>query len=320
MKCPKCGYLSFETSERCRNCGYDFSLTPSSSAAFDLPVSSDSEPIIPSADARREPRATLDLNRIIGGPAGVTPADLPLFPPSDGLSNAADSPANRLRQGYGGQEGEYDVPGRQGYGSQVAGRDDFAPLITPSRPRPPLGVRRATPEVPRAKIRAPKPSDDTLFEPPPIFGSRAAAESVAEGEASASPLSRAVAGLLDFSLLLALDGAVLYFTLRLLGLTTSEIPQLPLIPLAAFLLLLNGGYFIAFTTVGGQSIGKMALGIKVIGQDEASVPVGRATVRTLAYLVSALPLGAGFLAALLTADRLALHDRLAHTRVVRPSI
>ena len=27
MKCPKCGYLGFEHVERCRNCGYDFSLT-----------------------------------------------------------------------------------------------------------------------------------------------------------------------------------------------------------------------------------------------------------------------------------------------------
>ena len=28
MKCPKCGYLGFEHVERCRNCGYDFSLSP----------------------------------------------------------------------------------------------------------------------------------------------------------------------------------------------------------------------------------------------------------------------------------------------------
>ena len=33
MKCPKCGYLGFEDMERCRNCGYDFSLT----AAAPLP-------------------------------------------------------------------------------------------------------------------------------------------------------------------------------------------------------------------------------------------------------------------------------------------
>ena len=26
MKCPTCGYIGFETSDRCRNCGYDFGL------------------------------------------------------------------------------------------------------------------------------------------------------------------------------------------------------------------------------------------------------------------------------------------------------
>ena len=26
MKCPKCHYLGFDTGDRCRNCGYDFSL------------------------------------------------------------------------------------------------------------------------------------------------------------------------------------------------------------------------------------------------------------------------------------------------------
>ena len=27
MKCPKCGYLGFEDADRCRNCGYEFSLS-----------------------------------------------------------------------------------------------------------------------------------------------------------------------------------------------------------------------------------------------------------------------------------------------------
>ena len=31
MKCPKCQYFSFDSGDRCRNCGYDFSL------ALDLP-------------------------------------------------------------------------------------------------------------------------------------------------------------------------------------------------------------------------------------------------------------------------------------------
>jgi uncharacterized RDD family membrane protein YckC len=162
-----------------------------------------------------------------------------------------------------------------------------------------------------------------LFETPPVAVMGRAYEAPRAGDASgetlAAPASRILAALVDVALLAALDASVLYLTLRLLGLATAQIFELPLLPLVAFFLLLNGGYFIAFTAVGGQSIGKMALGIKVISQEESGVPIGRATLRTLAYFVSALPLGAGFLPGVISADRLALHDRLAHTRVVRPS-
>ena len=36
MRCPKCHYISFDDSDRCRNCGYEFSLTVDV-AALDLP-------------------------------------------------------------------------------------------------------------------------------------------------------------------------------------------------------------------------------------------------------------------------------------------
>ena len=162
-----------------------------------------------------------------------------------------------------------------------------------------------------------------LFETPPVAvigePSDSSRHEERSGETLAAPASRILAALLDVALLSALDASILYLTLRLLGLATAQIFELPILPLIAFFLLLNGGYFIAFTTVGGQSIGKMALGIKVVSQGESTVPIGRATLRTLAYIVSALPLGAGFLPGVISADRLALHDRLAHTRVVRPS-
>jgi uncharacterized RDD family membrane protein YckC len=176
--------------------------------------------------------------------------------------------------------------------------------------------------VPRARPRLPKSAafDEMLFETPPAAPDAPEVNAIAIGGTPAAPSSRIMAGMIDVALMSALDALVLYFTLRLCGLTTSQIAELPVLPLGAFLLLLNGGYFVAFTAVGGQSIGKMAFGLKVITQDEDElIPVGRATIRTLAYLVSALPLGAGFLPGVISADRLALHDRLAHTRVVRPS-
>lgn len=281
MKCPKCAYLGFYSRDRCRNCGYELSLSDPipDLSAFDLPIDQlAAEPLIPSPDAPASARPALDLDRIIGAP----PPDLPLFSKPD---------------------------------------DDVVPLIVAaSRARAPLGVRRATPEIPRARIRTPRPANDALFGDPAAaaFGDGAAPAQPVIDAAATAP-SRILAALLDLSLLFALDAAVLYLTLRLCGLTLAGILELPPLPLAAFFMLLNGGYFVAFTAVGGQSIGKMALGIKVIGREDSSVPIGQATLRTLAYLASALPLGAGFLPGVLGAERLALHDRLAHTRVIRSS-
>jgi uncharacterized RDD family membrane protein YckC len=284
MKCPKCGYLGFESGDRCRNCGYDFSLSTSVATALDFTLDADPEPL----------RPALDLDRIIGAPEPAAPLDLPLFK-ADGhrrtLSNAD------------------------------------APLITtPASPRAPLGVRRATPEIPRARPRVsktPAADDENLFVRPPIAALTARSDASLEIPVSsptlAAPTRRILAAVVDISLISVVDATVVYLTLRLCALTTAEIFELPLLPLIAFFGLLNGGYFVAFTAVGGQSIGKMAAGIKVIGEEDGAVPIGRATVRTLAYLISALPLGAGFLPGLVGADRLTLHDRLAHTRVVRPS-
>ena len=106
------------------------------------------------------------------------------------------------------------------------------------------------------------------------------------------------------------------------GFSLSEIVLLPVVPLVAFLVLLNGGYCVAFIAAGGQTIGKMAAGIKVVptGVETSRsdrVGLGTSFVRAAAYLVSVAPAGAGLLPALLTTDRRAVHDRLAHTRVVK---
>src|SRR4030081_3007041 len=104
MKCPKCAYLGFESVDRCRNCGYEFSLSQS------VPL--------PDLSIRAEPERA------------ESPVELPLFGPP--------------------------IP-------------DDEPLITKaSPPRPPLAVRRGTPEVGRVRAEPPlrTPSLDLALDEP----------------------------------------------------------------------------------------------------------------------------------------------------------
>jgi uncharacterized RDD family membrane protein YckC len=125
-----------------------------------------------------------------------------------------------------------------------------------------------------------------------------------------------MAMLIDYSILLGIDAAVLYFTLRMAGLAMNEWRLLAVAPMFAFLGLLKMAYFYAFTAVGGQTVGKMAVGTCVVTDSGRPVDAARAMRRTSAGLVSFLLLGLGFVPALF-GDHRALHDRLAGTRVVR---
>ena len=143
----------------------------------------------------------------------------------------------------------------------------------------------------------------------------------------ASVAARILAGLIDLLVLGAIDAGVLYSTLRLLSLPLAGIVSLPPVPLGVFLLLLNGGYLTIFTTAGGQTMGKMIAGIRVVADPptagiradylEGGVTMGASVLRASAYLASLLPMGLGFAAILFDSDGRALHDRLAETRVVK---
>jgi len=117
---------------------------------------------------------------------------------------------------------------------------------------------------------------------------------------------------------LSIDAVVIYFTFQIAGLPFSSWLSIPLLPLALFLLMVKGSYFCVFTALGGQTVGKMATGIRVVGENNRSVEPARALQRTLAALASVATVGIGFAPVLFAGDRRALHDRVAGTRVVGP--
>jgi uncharacterized RDD family membrane protein YckC len=314
MKCPKCSYLGFERSDRCRNCGYDFSLAPAAELELDMrraqqqPRPIDDLTLVDAAAAPRSAVAMLDagpdLDRLFGEPSAaaspVPSQELPLFGPP--------------------------IP------------DDDRPLITKiSPPRTPMSVRRATPQVPRLRAEQPRvQSFDLALDaepdaPAPAIvaplqpSAREIADSWSEPaptphhgpEIEAAVASRFVAVVIDVMILALIDVAVVYFTMRICGVSLTELGLLPKGPLLAFLLVQNGGYLVTFTA-GGQTLGKMAAGIRVIGTgSDESLDLGRAFLRTLMWLVLAIPAGLGFCTALLGRDHRGLHDHFAGTRVVR---
>jgi uncharacterized RDD family membrane protein YckC len=206
---------------------------------------------------------------------------------------------------------------------------DDEPLITKaSPPRPPLSVRRATPEVPRLRSEPRLQSLDLGLDLdpnqpvlPPVSPMARVSEDAWPGSPeyseNATMGARFVAAVIDLLILAVIDAIVVYFTMQICGITLEDFDILPKGPLLAFLFVQNYGYLVAFTA-GGQTLGKMAAGIRIVtSKSESSLDLSRAFLRSMMWLVLALPAGLGFATAFFSSDHRGLHDRFAGTRVVR---
>ena len=306
MKCPKCGYLGFETTDRCRNCQYDFSLSPFS-AQPDLTLRQDS------------------------GTDSMGDFELPAITrPTDNLT-AESLDLDRLFGDPGTEKGEPEratpapVAARSPVDPNALPFDD-APMVPPMAARTPLAVRRATPEIPRNRPRTTRPvrmETPLAFElAPAVLRSSEASTLASETVASLMPAPalgvRVAAGVIDLALLAGIDAAVLFLTLRIAGLqtTVADLRLIPVVPFAGFLTLLAFGYVASFTVAGGQTIGKMLLKLRVIGDDGRPIDAAGGVLRAVGCMLVPATLGLSYVPALFSSDHRALHDRLAGTRVV----
>ncbi len=285
MRCPKCSYLSYDDVERCRNCGYDFALaTPPRETEAPVPVDPTHEPRAWEPTRRRRP-----MSMETPAPAEGGPLDLPLF-------------------------GDASVP-------------EPPPVVIPPA-GPPLSVRRkveTTRPVPMRLDPIPDADDPPASSPAFDWPDEPVTEaSTGPPEGTASPvhppsegLARRVrAGLIDAAVLGSVDLLVLWLTLRVAGVAADEWRLLPLVPLFGFLFLLDTAYLVTFTAASGQTIGKMASGLRVVYGDHARVPFGHAVLRAVALLLCVIPAGLGLLPLFMDTERRGAHDRLAGTRVV----
>jgi len=336
VKCPKCDYLGFETGDRCKNCGYDFSLlTVADSGPADYEIHPEPIDDVPVHDIDRDIDRPVDDG--VGDALRISlTSDTPYEPDSSlelgpDFARAVTTPEPQPIEERAASTADTRLP----LFTPAEGDEGDEPLIKfPAAPRPPLAVRR-TPDTPRLRAVRPRaPARRSFSEggsPEPVL--QFAEDAVPDEEARFDPTadvkpgfiyteqpsrpgSRVVAILIDYLILFGIDAAIVYFTVRMAGLAPSEWRLLPVAPMLTFLGLLKVAYFYAFTAVGGQTIGKMAVGTCVVTESGGPVDAARAMRRTSAGALSFLLLGLGFIPALF-GDHRALHDRFAGTRVVR---
>ena len=112
-------------------------------------------------------------------------------------------------------------------------------------------------------------------------------------------LGHALAGLSPASLINALAAAGIFLVLFLFS---------PILMILAYSVILHA--------CGGQTVGKIIMGIKLVSTDGSPVSAGSAFLRLVAVILSLLPLGAGFLWAAISRKRITWHDIVADTMVV----
>lgn len=319
MRCTKCHYLSFDPEPRCRNCGHDLSMDENEQLSWAETTLRGRGPSMSSAGSSAS-LSTSSATAVMAPPrsaaapstAAIATADLPLFVRSMAEPGSAD----------------------------IAEDDEPMPLVkVPARPRVPVAVRRATPDSARLRAKygmPPLPEPDLLDQvelreeiplpmPSPMQWTRepapdrAPAPDEAEQE-SVGGMTRLAALAIDAALLLGIAGVIVYLTLQLTGLTVGDYQLLPVAPMAAMFGLLAVGYLVLFTAAGGQTLGKMVMHIRVVSSPSDSptgemLTMSQAAVRSLVALPSVLALGVGLVPVLFGAGA-AVHDRLAHTRVV----
>lgn len=112
---------------------------------------------------------------------------------------------------------------------------------------------------------------------------------------------RAVALIIDWIVVITATGILMVITGGVAGIAGPILPWL----YEALML----------TSTKQATLGKIAVGLRVVGLDGAPISFGRATGRHFAKYVSALIMGIGFIMAAFTDKKQALHDMIAGTLV-----
>ncbi|MCC6712167.1 MAG: RDD family protein [Candidatus Dadabacteria bacterium] len=299
MKCPTCGYNSFDHLDTCRKCGSPLKGDPRIRPVIGNVAEDEYEP---------RPRARPEYT------PGKDPQpdeflDIPINEGRSPSGRGTEEGAPETRQRRQGEQPDLFRESEAASGVSNESVEEEPDPLEEGRPEdwlPPGqgGADRGD------RYEDPFAEDEPYTEPGAAYRGREADEVYN----LAGFLPRAAAFLID----IAVIAVIAYITLKISFVVAGVGGGAPgMNYLYPVLFLLASTYFIFLHALGGKTIGKMLMGIRLINDEGGDVGIWDAFLRWFGYFISAAVMLAGFFWAIFDSEGQAWHDKMAGTYVVK---
>lgn len=294
MKCPNCGYNSFDYLEVCKKCK--------------LPLSPSSEN--KSLYKRLSDKARGGLGESVKSSKHSEADSLPNVPQAEyALDSDQDIPVYQKRLDY--KDGTLLENSESDLTKQVEEQHSEGPELSAE---------------PSTASEEHEYSEDPLLYSESTQAEQATNLKHASESAQEEDDSYSIAGLKIRAAAFAIDilivGFITYIAIQAgfyfleeQGIKPGELGRV-FVPIYALLFFLASTYFIFLHYFAGRTIGKMALGIKLISTDGTEIGIWESFMRWVGYYISAVFLFAGFVWSIFDPDSQTWHDKIAGTYVV----
>lgn len=309
MKCPSCGYNSFDHLEYCKKCG--------------SPLGRETEPQAAETGERGRGKSRARPEKESVGPVtGELFLDIPIRdtePQARPEAGGAGAARRRRTSGSGAE------PVAESYELFPVSKDSEAGDRAGERAGNVSRTARETPPDPEQGLDAPQPDPFAFIEneagPYEQEPDRPEEWSGRENDVYnlAGFIPRALALAIDIvvvsliALLAYFAGLFVLYGFDFGSYGSGDIQR----PLYMALFLLSSTYFVFLHGYGGMTVGKMVLGIKLINRYGEGIGIWDAFIRWIGYYISGAFLCAGFLWSLVDSEGQTWHDKIAGTYVVK---
>lgn len=309
MKCPSCGYNSFDHLEYCKKCG--------------SPIGREAESQTSETGERDSKKSRARPEKESAGPVtGELFLDIPIrdTEPHTRPEARGTGAARRSRTSGPGTE-----PEAESYELFPASKGSEEGSLAVVRPGVVHTGAQETQPGPEHGLDAPQPdpfafieNDGGAYEPEPDrpeerYGREADVYNLAGFIPRALALAIDIVVVSLIALLAYFAGLFVLYGFDFGSYGSGNMQK----PLYMTLFLLSSTYFVFLHGYGGMTVGKMALGIKLINRYGEGVGIWDAFIRWIGYYISGAFLCAGFLWSLVDSEGQTWHDKIAGTYVVK---